>query len=47
MGISQQAHTVAYINSQVEHHHERSFEEEFLAFLQKHGITYDPKYVWG
>jgi putative transposase len=47
VGISQQAHTVAYINSQAEHHRKRSFEEEFLGFLQKHGIDYDPKYVWG
>ena len=47
VGISQQAHTVAYINSQAEHHRKRTFEEEFLVFLQKHGIEYDPKYVWG
>ncbi len=47
VGISQQAHTVAYINSQAEHHKKRTFEEEFLVFLQKHGIEYDPKYVWG
>ena len=47
VGISQQAHTIGYINSQAEHHQKRGFEEEFLAFLQKHGIEYDPKYVWG
>jgi REP-associated tyrosine transposase len=47
VGISQRAHTVAYINSQAEHHRKRSFEEEFVVFLQKHGIEYDPKYVWG
>jgi putative transposase len=47
VGISQQAHTVAYINSQAEHHQKHSFEEEFIAFLQKHGIEYDPQYVWG
>jgi putative transposase len=47
VGISQQAHTIAYINAQAEHHQRRSFEEEFLAFLQKHGIEYDAKYVWG
>jgi putative transposase len=47
VGISRQSHTVAYINSQAEHHQKRSFEEEFLAFLKKHGIDYDPKYVWG
>jgi len=47
VGISQQAATATYINSQAEHHRKRGFEEEFLAFLKKHGIDYDPKYVWG
>ena len=47
VGISQQAHTVAYINSQAEHHKKRTFEEEFLVFLQKLGIEYVPIYVWG
>jgi putative transposase len=47
VGISQQPQTMAYINSQAEHHRKRSFEEEFLGFLQKHGIEYDPRYVWG
>jgi hypothetical protein len=32
---------------QAEHHHKRSFEEEFTAFLQKHDIAYDPKFVFG
>lgn len=31
VGISQQAHTIAYIGSQPEHHRKRSFEEEFIA----------------
>ena len=47
VGISQQARTVNYINSQAEHHRKHTFEEEFLAFLAKHKIEYDPKYVWG
>lgn len=47
VGISQVNATVSYINSQAEHHHKRGFEEEFLAFLNKHGIAYDAKYVWG
>jgi len=38
--------TVAYIRGQKEHR-KRSFEEEFLAFLKKNGVAYDPKYVWG
>ncbi len=47
VGISQLARTVNYINSQAEHHRKHTFEEEFLAFLAKHNIEYDPKYVWG
>jgi len=47
VGVSQQANTITYINSQAEHHQSLAFEEEFLAFLKKHGIEYDPKYVLG
>jgi putative transposase len=32
VGISQKADTIAYIQSQPEHHRKRSFEEEFIAF---------------
>jgi REP-associated tyrosine transposase len=47
VSISQQRATVEYINEQARHHTKRSFEDEFLAFLKKHSIEYDPKYVWG
>ena len=47
LGVSQKPHTIDYIKRQAEHHRKRSFEEEFLAFLKKHAIDYDPKYVWG
>src|ERR1700722_18909562 len=47
IGVSQMRDTVAYIRGQKEHHRERSFEEEFLAFLKKNRVEYDPKYVWG
>ena len=35
-----------YIASQPEHHKRRSFREEFLAFLQKNGISVDERYLW-
>ena len=38
---------VRYIQNQERHHHKMSFEEEFIGFLEKHGIEYDPKYVFG
>jgi len=47
VGIAQQSGTISYFRSQAEHHHKRGFEEEFLASLKKHGIEYDPTYVWG
>ena len=36
----------AYILGQREHHRHKTFQEEYLAFLQKHGIQYDEKYLW-
>lgn len=36
-----------YIRNQAEHHKRRNFEEEFLAFLKKSGVEYDPKQVFG
>jgi REP element-mobilizing transposase RayT len=47
IGISQVASTVAYIQSQSEHHRRLTFQEEFRAFFKKHGIEYDERYVWG
>ncbi|RCS49228.1 IS200/IS605 family transposase [Bremerella cremea] len=35
-----------YIENQKEHHRTRTFQEEFLSFLEKHHIEYDPKYVF-
>ncbi|HYX54383.1 MAG TPA: IS200/IS605 family transposase [Candidatus Limnocylindrales bacterium] len=37
---------VKYIRNQESHHKKMTFEEEFIAFLEKHGIPYDPKYVF-
>lgn len=35
-----------YIANQQEHHRQKSFEEEFLEMLARHGIEYDPRYVF-
>jgi putative transposase len=37
----------AYISKQQEHHRVRSFQEEFLVFLKKNGISVDERYLWG
>lgn len=47
VSISHQEQTIAYINSQQEHHRQRNYEEEFIAFLKKHKIAYDPRFVLG
>ena len=47
VSVSQKGQTIAYIQAQAEHHRKRSFEEEFIAFLKRHDVEYDPRYVWG
>jgi hypothetical protein len=32
--------------NQESHHRKQTFEEEFLALLERHGIEYDPRSVW-
>jgi REP element-mobilizing transposase RayT len=42
-----QAPAVAeYIRNQEEHHRKQTYQEEFLALLKRHGIEYDPRYLW-
>lgn len=43
---SQTAKVIAYIDKQEEHHKTQTFEEEFLGFLKRHGVAYDPQRVW-
>src|SRR3989442_5732343 len=38
---------IEYIQSQREHHRKRTFQEEYKDFLNKHGIDYDERYLWG
>jgi len=35
-----------YIRTQKQHHHKQTFQEEFVALLERHGIEYDPRYLW-
>ena len=46
IGVSQVPVTVKYIENQAEHHQRMTFQQEFLAFLKKHKIEYDPRYIW-
>ncbi len=36
-----------YIANQERHHRKMTFEDEFVWLLKKHGIQFDPKYVFG
>jgi putative transposase len=37
---------VKYIDQQEEHHRKKTFAEEYIEFLEKHGVSYDPRYVF-
>ena len=36
----------AYIQNQREHHRTRTFQEEYVDFLQRGGVEYDERYLW-
>ncbi len=35
-----------YIELQEEHHRKRSFREEYIELLSKHGVEFDERYLW-
>ena len=37
---------VRYIRTQDNHHKKMDYKSELIALLQKHGVPYDPKYVF-
>ena len=45
IGVSQVNETVAYIARQEEHHRAKTFKEEIVAFLERHGIEFVDKDV--
>jgi len=36
---------IHYVENQREHHRVKSFKEEYLEFLSRHHVPYDPRYV--
>lgn len=38
--------TANYISNQVAHHKARTFEQEYVTFLEKNGMDYDPRYIF-
>jgi REP element-mobilizing transposase RayT len=47
IGVSAVEQTVAYIENQETHHAGRSFEDEYRAFLDRHGVACEDRYVFG
>ena len=35
-----------YIRNQAQHHRKQTFQQEYIAFLDKNGIEYDERYLW-
>jgi len=47
IGQSNVAALKGYIARQKEHHRKRSFESEMLSLLERYGVRYDERYLWG
>lgn len=43
---SSELRIVRYIANQEEHHRKRTFKEELIGLLERHGIEYDNRYIW-
>jgi putative transposase len=46
IGVGDIKRTTNYITKQAEHHDKMDFKTEFRAFLKKHGIEYDERYIF-
>jgi putative transposase len=46
VGPTQRDAVRKYIAGQEEHHRTRTFQDEYLDFLQRSGIEYDERYLW-
>jgi REP-associated tyrosine transposase len=46
VSVSNCAAVRIYIANQMEHHRKKTFQEEYIAFLKRHAVTYDERYLW-
>jgi hypothetical protein len=46
VSASQRNQVREYIARQEEHHRRRSFQEEYVDFLERYGVAYDDQYLW-
>jgi REP element-mobilizing transposase RayT len=47
IGESNVAALKRYIARQKEHHRRRTFESEMLSLLERYGVKFDERYLWG
>ncbi len=47
VSASQTQEVIDYIQNQPAHHAKRTYEQEFLEFLKRYGLSYDPAHVLG
>jgi putative transposase len=47
VSVSNLERIIQYIENQAQHHGRLTFEDEFVALLKKHNLTYDARYVFG
>jgi putative transposase len=47
VGVSQTESTRLYIKDQEKHHRKISFTQELVAFLRRHNIPYEERYLLG
>jgi REP element-mobilizing transposase RayT len=38
---------IQYVTDQRRHHRKRSYQEEYRELLERHGIAFDERYLWG
>ena len=46
VSASNVAEVKAYLANQEKHHRVKSFQDEYRAFLERHGVAYDERCVW-
>ncbi len=46
VSVSNLATVKRYVLNQEAHHRKMTFEDEYITLLEKHGVQYDPRYVF-
>ena len=46
IGFSGKTPAINYIKNQKERHRNKTFQDEFLEFLNKYQVNYDERYLW-